>query len=91
VDISADTATPQRRRDRDMGEYVRDEPLSSLALAAAAGFIVGRGLNSHIGRAMLTIVGRIAFQSAASSLIAGMLTGNHERKTEQRKPSQLKT
>jgi len=56
-----------------VGEYVREEPLGSLAIAAAAGFIVGGGLNSRIGRAMLTIVGRIALQGAVTSFIAGTL------------------
>jgi hypothetical protein len=79
LDISADTAAPQRRRPRRVSEYVRDEPVSSLALAAAAGFIVGGGLNSRLGRAMLTIVGRIALQSAAASLIAGMVAGTREK------------
>jgi DUF883 C-terminal glycine zipper region len=61
-------------------EYVRDEPLGSLALAAAAGFIVGGGLNRRIGQAMLTIVGRIALQSAAASFITGMVAGTHENR-----------
>jgi hypothetical protein len=74
MDISPDNA-PQRRRRRRVGEYVKDEPLSSLAIAAAAGFIVGGGLNSRVGQAMLTIVGRITLQSAATSFIAGIIAG----------------
>ncbi len=78
MDISAATAAPARRRPNRVGEYVKDQPLSSLAFAAAAGFIVGGGLNSRIGRAMLTIVGRIALQIAAASLIAGVVSGTRE-------------
>ena len=79
LDISADTAAPPRRRRRRVAEYVRDEPLTSLAIAAAAGFVVGGGLNSRIGQAMLTIVGRIALQNAATSFIAGIVAGTHEK------------
>lgn len=77
VDISVDSAL-QRRRRRRVDKYVRDEPLGSLAIAAAAGFIIGGGLHSRVGHAMLTIVGRIALQSAASSFIAKMIAGTHE-------------
>jgi hypothetical protein len=61
-----------------VGEYVRDEPLGALALAAAAGFIVGGGLNSRVGQALLAILGRIAVQSAAASLFTGMVAGTHD-------------
>jgi len=75
MDISADATVSSRRRPRSVTEYVRDEPLSSVAIAAAAGFVFGGGLNSRIGRAMLAIVGRIALQSAATDLVAGMVVG----------------
>jgi hypothetical protein len=78
VDIPADAAAPSRSRPGRVDEYVRNEPLTALSLAAAAGFIVGGGLKSRIGQAMLAIVGRIALQSAAASLIAGMVVGTHE-------------
>jgi hypothetical protein len=68
----------RRGADAVSWQYVRDEPLSALAIAAAAGFIVGGGLNSRIGQAMLAIVGRITLQSVATSLIAGMVAGIHE-------------
>jgi len=61
-----------------VSEYVRDEPLSSLGISVAAGFIVGGGLNSRVGRMMLAIVGRIALQSVASSLVADMVAGTQE-------------
>jgi DUF883 C-terminal glycine zipper region len=37
-----------------MVDYVREEPLRSLTVATAAGFILGGGLNSRIGLALLT-------------------------------------
>jgi len=75
---SADSTAPRhgRRRD-DVDEYVRESPLSSLAIAAAAGFLVGGGLKNRVGLAMLAIVGRIAIQSAASTFIEAIATGNH--------------
>jgi hypothetical protein len=76
---SADSAARQHggRRD-DVGEYVRESPLSSLAIAAAAGFLVGGGFKNRVGLAMLAIVGRIAIQSAASTFIEAIATGNHQ-------------
>lgn len=78
MDLSADAVAPPRRRPRTVSEYVREDPLKAVAIAAAAGFVVGGGLDSRIGRAMLAIVGRIALQSAATSLIAGMVAGTDE-------------
>jgi hypothetical protein len=78
VDILADAVVPPRRGARRVSEYVRDEPLSSLAIAAAAGFIIGGGLNGRIGQVMLAVVGRMALQSAATSLITGMVVGTDE-------------
>ncbi len=67
-----------RRRERDIGEYVREEPLTALAIAGGVGFIFGGGANSRIGLALLTLVGRIALRGAATSFIVGLVTGNHD-------------
>lgn len=51
MDISADTA-PQRRRRRRVDRYVRDEPLSSLAIAESypvAASLVAGALGLFIG------------------------------------------
>ena len=66
----------QRRRDRGIGEYIKEEPLTSLAIASGVGFIFGGGANSRIGFALLTLVGRIALRGAATSFIVGLVTGN---------------
>ena len=60
MDISAASAVLHR----DMGEYVRGEPLTALAIATVAGFVLGGGVNRRIGLAMLTIVGRIALRGS---------------------------
>ena len=68
-----------RRRERDIGEYIREEPLTSLAVAGGVGFILGGGVNSRIGLALLTIVGRIALRGAATNFIVDLVTGNHDK------------
>src|SRR5579862_2406857 len=66
----------QRRRDRDIGEYIKEEPLTSLAIAGGVGFIFGGGANSRLGLALLSIAGRIALRGAATSFIVDLVTGN---------------
>jgi hypothetical protein len=67
----------QRRRERDIGQYIREEPLTSLAIASGVGFIIGGGASSRIGLALLTIAGRIALRGAATSFIMDLVSGNH--------------
>jgi uncharacterized membrane protein YebE (DUF533 family) len=74
MEVSADSAA----RRRDVVEYVRDEPLTALAIAAMAGFVLGGGVNRRIGLTMLTIVGRIALSGVATSLIAGIMSGSND-------------
>jgi hypothetical protein len=82
--ISADADERLRRRERNVGEFVREEPLTALAIAGAAGFIFGGGANSRIGLALLTIVGRIALRGAATSFIVGLVTGEGGSRDPQR-------
>ena len=82
--ISADADERLRRRERNVGEFVREEPLTALAIAGAAGFIFGGGANSRIGLALLTIVGRIALRGAATSFIVGLVTGNPDDQEPER-------
>ncbi len=83
MDTSADASSPDaiermRRRERDIGEYISEEPLTALAIAGGVGFIFGGGANSRIGLALLTLVGRIALRGAATSFIVGLVTGNRD-------------
>lgn len=66
----------RRRRERDVGEYIREEPLTSLAIAGAAGFILGGGANSKIGLAALAMAGKIAIRGAATNFIIGLIAPN---------------
>ena len=74
----------QRRRNRDIGEYIREEPLTSLAIASGVGFIFGGGANSRIGLALLGTVGRIALRGAATSFIVDLVSGTRDNQRPDR-------
>lgn len=74
-----------RRRERDIGEYIREEPLTALAIAGGVGFILGGGANSRIGLALVTIVGRIALRGAATNFIVDLVAGNHDHGSDRAK------
>ena len=78
VDTSTNGSGPRRHRSRDVSEYIRDEPLTALAIATVAGFVLGGGVNRRIGLAMLTMVGRTVLSGVTNSLILGMVTGSYD-------------
>jgi hypothetical protein len=67
------------RRLRQLEDFVRDEPLTALAISITAGFILGGGAGTSAGRAALGFVGRLAIRGAVGKLLTEMLTGTHER------------
>ena len=73
-----DDADRRRRRNRDIGEYIKEEPLTSMAIAGGVGFIVGGGARSRIGLALLSVVGRIALRGAVTTFVVDLVTGNHD-------------
>jgi hypothetical protein len=81
---SADAIERLRRRERDVGEYIREEPLTSLAIASGVGFIIGGGANSRLGLALLGIVGRIALRGAATNFIVDLVAGNRDSRRPDR-------
>ena len=72
MEILANSAALQR----DLGEYIREKPLTALAIATMAGFVFGGGVNRRIGLAMLTTIGPMVFRGVGASLIAGILTSS---------------
>ena len=62
-----------------LGEYIREEPLTSIAIAGAAGFIFGGGVKSRIGIAALAMVGKTALRGAATNLIVGLFFPGSKR------------
>ncbi len=63
--------SPARRR--DVAEYIRDEPLTAMAIASAAGFVLGGGVTGRVGRGLIAMVGRTAFASLWPVLLAAMV------------------
>jgi hypothetical protein len=81
---SADRPRRSHGRDRDIGEYIKDEPLTALAIAGAAGFILGGGASSRIGMAALAMVGKIALRGAATNFLVGLFVPNPDRRGAER-------
>jgi hypothetical protein len=71
-----------------VGDYVRDQLLRSLTVATAAGFILGGGLNSRLGLAMLTFVGQIACRRVVTSTLVESL---HAKQNEELSVNNLRT
>jgi len=69
---------PHRRR-RYVEELVRDEPFTALAIAVTAGFIIGGGAGTRVGRSALAYVGQVVVRGAVGNLLVGMLMGSNER------------
>jgi hypothetical protein len=80
----SDADERRHRRDRDIAEYIREEPLTSLAIAGGVGFIFGGGARSRIGLALLTTVGRIALSGAVTSFVVGLVDGNRDNQNADR-------
>src|SRR5947209_7406080 len=81
-DTRAGSADRPRRgpgRDRDIREYISDEPLTALAIAGAAGFILGGGASSRLGLAALAMVGKIVLRGAATNFLVGLLVPNPDQ------------
>lgn len=70
---------PLERRLRQLEDFIRNEPLTALAISVTAGFILGGGAGTSSGRAGLGFMGRLAIRGAVRKLLTGMLTGSHER------------
>jgi hypothetical protein len=71
------------RKRRTLDEYARDEPLTALAIAVTAGFILGGGAATRAGRAALGFVGQVVLRRTVGNLIVGILMGSYERGTKQ--------
>lgn len=54
-------------------QRIRDKPLPSAAIAAAAGFIVGGGLITRPGLALVALFGRTAARDTATKVVTGMV------------------
>jgi 1,4-dihydroxy-2-naphthoyl-CoA synthase len=52
---------------------IRDKPLPSAAIAAAAGFIIGGGLATRAAAPILALFARAAAQETATNFMTGMV------------------
>ena len=78
IDISTDAADALatcKIRSRDLTNYIKDEPVKSLAIATTAGFVFGGGLNSRLGLAMITMGTRMALRGFCGYALAGAMIG----------------
>ncbi len=58
---------------RQLEKTIREKPLSAAALAATIGFIVGGGLATRPGLAMLILFGRMAAKETAVNFVTEMV------------------
>ena len=58
---------------REVEKTIREKPLSAAALAATVGFIVGGGLATRPGLAMLILFGRMAAKETAVNFVTEMV------------------
>jgi len=58
---------------RQLERTILEKPLSAAALAATVGFIVGGGLATRPGLAMLVLFGRMAARETAVDLVTGLV------------------
>jgi ElaB/YqjD/DUF883 family membrane-anchored ribosome-binding protein len=58
---------------RQLEKTIREKPLSAAAIAASAGFIVGGGLATRPGLAMLMLFGRMAARETAVNFVTDMV------------------
>jgi len=58
---------------RQLEKTIREKPLSAAALAVTVGFIVGGGLATRPGLAMLVLFGRMAAKETAVNLVTEMV------------------
>jgi ElaB/YqjD/DUF883 family membrane-anchored ribosome-binding protein len=58
---------------RQLERTIREKPLSAAAIAATAGFIVGGGLATRPGLAMLMLFGRMAARETAVNFVTDMV------------------
>jgi ElaB/YqjD/DUF883 family membrane-anchored ribosome-binding protein len=58
---------------RQLESTIREKPMQAAAIAAAAGFLVGGGMGTRWGAAILTFAGRKAARDTAGNLVSGMV------------------
>jgi hypothetical protein len=82
---TTDISTDAVQLSRDLTIYIKDEPVKSLAIATATGFVFGGGLNSRLGMAMITMGTRMALRGVWGYVLAGVvISRSHQRAGQDR-------
>jgi hypothetical protein len=66
-----------RDGDRTLIEIIQEQPVVCLAIAAAAGFVLGGGMRRTNGLALLALIGQMAMRDALGNIVSGALRDNH--------------
>jgi hypothetical protein len=82
---STDILTDAADLSRDLTICIKDEPAKSLAIATAAGFVFGGGLNTRLGMAMITMGTRIALREFCGYALTGaVISRSHQQAGQDR-------
>jgi hypothetical protein len=68
-----------RHQDNTLTELVQEQPVVSLAIAAAIGFVLGGGMRTRNGVALLALIGQIAMRDALGNVVNGGWGNGHDR------------
>lgn len=68
---------------RVLEKSIREQPLKALCLSAFAGFPIGGGYRSRLGRSVLSFLSNAAIRQAAVSSLLGAIE-NHDRSRHDR-------
>ncbi len=66
-----------RHGDRTLTEIIHEQPVACLAIAAAAGFVLGGGMRRTNGLALLALIGQVATRAALGNIVNGALGNSH--------------
>ena len=66
-----------RRGDLSFTEMVKEQPVMWLAIAAAAGFVLGGGVRRSNGVALLMLIGQTAMRDALGQFVSDTLGNSH--------------
>jgi len=67
-----------QHEDRTLTDVVREQPVACLAIAAAAGFVLGGGARRSGGLTILALMGQIAMREALGDLVTATLGNGHD-------------
>jgi hypothetical protein len=64
--------------DRSLTDVIKEQPLACLAIAAAAGFVLGGGIRRAGGFTILTLLGQIIMRDAIGEFVTETLGDRHD-------------